>query len=119
MALSFLVFVTISLLCLSSVESFIQIHNKSTHRTTVSTDSTPSTKDTQATTTMSLNADGQATPTTSTSKKDNVMTAAFECTGHPSTLPGDPSLNLITNVDLGDKKLEIMKGKKPPNRSKL
>lgn len=30
--------------------------------------------------------------------------------GHPSTLPGDPSLNLVTNVDLGDKKLEVMKG---------
>ena len=29
---------------------------------------------------------------------------------HPSTLPGDPSLNLVTNVDLGDKKLDIMKG---------
>jgi len=25
-------------------------------------------------------------------------------------LPGDPSLILTTNVDLGDKKLEIMKG---------
>ena len=25
-------------------------------------------------------------------------------------LPGDPSLYLVTNVDLGDKKLEIMKG---------
>lgn len=31
--------------------------------------------------------------------------------GHPSTLPGDPSLNLVTNVDLGDKKLDIMKGR--------
>ena len=30
-------------------------------------------------------------------------------TGHPSTLPGDPSLILTTNVDLGDKKMEIMK----------
>ena len=31
---------------------------------------------------------------------------------HPFTmLPGDPSLILTTNVDLGDKKLEIMKGK--------
>ena len=27
-------------------------------------------------------------------------------------LPGDPSLILTTNVDLGDKKLEIMKGEK-------
>ena len=33
-----------------------------------------------------------------------------DMSGHPSTLPGDPSLNLVTNVDLGDKKLEIMKG---------
>jgi hypothetical protein len=30
---------------------------------------------------------------------------------HPfCSLPGDPSLLLTTNVDLGDKKLEIMKG---------
>jgi hypothetical protein len=30
---------------------------------------------------------------------------------HPfCNLPGDPSLYLVTNVDLGDKKLEIMKG---------
>ena len=29
--------------------------------------------------------------------------------GHPSTLPGDPSLILTTNVDLGDKKMDIMK----------
>jgi hypothetical protein len=35
------------------------------------------------------------------------------CTGeHPfNKLPGDPSLHLVTNVDLGDKKMEIMKGK--------
>ena len=33
-----------------------------------------------------------------------------DMSGHPSTLPGDPSLNLVTNVDLGDKKLEVMKG---------
>ena len=36
------------------------------------------------------------------------------CNGgqHPfAMLPGDPSLILTTNVDLGDKKLEIMKGK--------
>lgn len=30
-------------------------------------------------------------------------------TGHPSDLPGDPSLILTTNVDLGDKKMDIMK----------
>ena len=29
---------------------------------------------------------------------------------HPSQLPGDPSLNLVTNVDLGDQKMDIMKG---------
>ena len=35
------------------------------------------------------------------------------CTGeHPfNSLPGDPSLHLVTNVDLGDKKMDIMKGK--------
>jgi hypothetical protein len=32
-------------------------------------------------------------------------------TPHPSTLPGDPSLILTTNLDLKDKKVEIMKGK--------
>jgi len=30
-------------------------------------------------------------------------------TPHPSTLPGDPSLILTTNLDLKDKKVEIMK----------
>jgi len=29
---------------------------------------------------------------------------------HLSTLPGDPSIVITTNVDLGDKKLEVMKG---------
>ena len=28
---------------------------------------------------------------------------------HPSELPGDPSLVLVTNMDLGDKKLDVMK----------
>jgi len=32
-----------------------------------------------------------------------------ELSADPSTLPGDPSLILTTNVDLGDKKLEVMK----------
>jgi len=27
----------------------------------------------------------------------------------PSILPGDPSLTLVTNIDLGDKKLDVMK----------
>ena len=31
---------------------------------------------------------------------------------HPfCDLPGDPSLIIVTNVDLGDKKLDVMKGK--------
>mmetsp|Transcript_27632 Transcript_27632/g.55820 ORF Transcript_27632/g.55820 Transcript_27632/m.55820 type:complete len:107 (+) Transcript_27632:112-432(+) len=34
----------------------------------------------------------------------------IDLTAHPSTLPGDPSLILTTNVDLGDKKMDIMKG---------
>jgi hypothetical protein len=39
--------------------------------------------------------------------------ADIACAGaHPfSALPGDPSLHIVTNVDLGDKKLDIMKGK--------
>jgi hypothetical protein len=39
--------------------------------------------------------------------------ADVACAGaHPfSALPGDPSLHIVTNVDLGDKKLDIMKGK--------
>jgi hypothetical protein len=39
--------------------------------------------------------------------------AGTACAGaHPfSALPGDPSLHIVTNVDLGDKKLDIMKGK--------
>jgi hypothetical protein len=28
---------------------------------------------------------------------------------HPSTLPGDPSLLMVTNLDLGEKKMEVMK----------
>ena len=28
---------------------------------------------------------------------------------HPSELPGDPSLVLVTNLNLGDKKLDVMK----------
>ena len=33
-----------------------------------------------------------------------------EACGHPfNSLPGDPSLHLVTNVDLGDKKMDIMK----------
>lgn len=41
---------------------------------------------------------------------DNVMTGTFGDGEHPfCKLPGDPSLLLTTNVDLGDKKLAIMK----------
>ncbi len=43
-------------------------------------------------------------------KMSSSTTPSCDMSGHPSTLPGDPSLNLVTNVDLGDKKLEIMKG---------
>jgi hypothetical protein len=32
-----------------------------------------------------------------------------ELNGDPRTLPGDPSLHLVTNIDLGDKKMEFMK----------
>lgn len=32
-----------------------------------------------------------------------------ELNGHPSALPGDPSLILVTNIDLGDDKVEFMK----------
>ena len=44
---------------------------------------------------------------------DGTMKEEPPCMGlHPfNTLPGDPSLHLVTNVDLGDKKMEIMKGK--------
>jgi hypothetical protein len=50
-----------------------------------------------------------------TSLKKNVclnMSQKEDAHAHPfCSLPGDPSLLLTTNVDLGDKKLEIMKGK--------
>lgn len=39
----------------------------------------------------------------------NMSFSEAELNACPSTLPGDPSLTLITNADLGDKKLEIMK----------
>jgi phenylpyruvate tautomerase len=35
--------------------------------------------------------------------------SACELNAHPSALPGDPLLILVTNVDLGDKKLDFMK----------
>lgn len=38
------------------------------------------------------------------------MASCMDTEAHPSTLPGDPSLNLVTNVDLGDNKLDFMKG---------
>lgn len=43
------------------------------------------------------------------SRNRNLMTSSA-ATHHPfCDLPGDPSLILTTNVDLGDKKMEIMK----------
>jgi phenylpyruvate tautomerase len=42
------------------------------------------------------------------SNNDFSSDAAKPCV-HPSELPGDPSLILVTNLDLGDKKLEVMK----------
>jgi hypothetical protein len=33
----------------------------------------------------------------------------YELNADPCTLPGDPSLNLVTNINLGDKKLDFMK----------
>lgn len=37
---------------------------------------------------------------------------------HPfCDLPGDPSLIIVTNIDLGDKKLDIMKGKICPRKN--
>jgi len=51
----------------------------------------------------------------SRSKKPSLMmtpdpTPEASCDGriHPSLLAGDPSLNLVTNVDLGEKKLQVM-----------
>lgn len=50
----------------------------------------------------------------------NIALASVKMSSNESTentkncfneLPGDPSLLLVTNVDLGDKKLEVMKGK--------
>jgi hypothetical protein len=44
-------------------------------------------------------------------EKDNHQSFSCPSSPHPfSQLPGDPSLLLVTNMDLGDKKLEIMKG---------
>ena len=51
---------------------------------------------------------------TTNDKMDSTNDAATTNGGgeHPfCSLPGDPSLILTTNVDLGDKKMEIMKGK--------
>jgi phenylpyruvate tautomerase len=45
----------------------------------------------------------------SDTNKNNPCQQQWPPAGHPSTLPGDPSLILTTNVDLGDKKMEIMK----------
>eukprot|EP00531_Pseudo-nitzschia_arenysensis_P011785 CAMPEP_0116149514 /NCGR_PEP_ID=MMETSP0329-20121206/19003_1 /TAXON_ID=697910 /ORGANISM="Pseudo-nitzschia arenysensis, Strain B593" /LENGTH=67 /DNA_ID=CAMNT_0003645863 /DNA_START=96 /DNA_END=296 /DNA_ORIENTATION=+ len=42
------------------------------------------------------------------SSNDGAKSISKPCV-HPSELPGDPSLVLVTNLDLGDKKLEVMK----------
>jgi hypothetical protein len=48
-----------------------------------------------------------------TSSLQTKMSATTTEGEHPfCQLPGDPSLILTTNVDLGDKKMEIMKGEK-------
>lgn len=44
----------------------------------------------------------------STSKETSDAGSVTPCV-HPSELPGDPSLVLVTNLDLSDKKLEVMK----------
>ena len=49
--------------------------------------------------------------TTSTEIMSAQSTSSEEHSDHPFChLPGDPSLILTTNVDLADKKMEIMKG---------
>lgn len=55
--------------------------------------------------------------TTSSTNPATLTTGKMAATGDTSAphpfclLPGDPSLMLTTNVDLGAKKLEVMKGK--------
>ena len=50
---------------------------------------------------------------TMSSSSDSTTPSAAAKLHHPfCDLPGDPSLILTTNVDLGAKKLDIMKGKK-------
>lgn len=44
--------------------------------------------------------------TDSTGDNNNIP---MDLSANPCILPGDPSLNLVTNLDLGDKKLDIMK----------
>lgn len=48
----------------------------------------------------------------SAEEKAPCASQGIDLSAHPSTLPGDPSLILTTNVDLGDKKMDIMKGEK-------
>lgn len=43
--------------------------------------------------------------------EDNMRPCDLVAAGvHPSVLPGDPSLAITTNVDVGEKKLEVMQG---------
>eukprot|EP00560_Eucampia_antarctica_P003123 CAMPEP_0197834870 /NCGR_PEP_ID=MMETSP1437-20131217/24017_1 /TAXON_ID=49252 ORGANISM="Eucampia antarctica, Strain CCMP1452" /NCGR_SAMPLE_ID=MMETSP1437 /ASSEMBLY_ACC=CAM_ASM_001096 /LENGTH=140 /DNA_ID=CAMNT_0043439895 /DNA_START=225 /DNA_END=647 /DNA_ORIENTATION=+ len=44
----------------------------------------------------------------SNGNEESTFGSKVDCV-HPSTLPGDPSLLFVTNVDLGDKKIEVMK----------
>ena len=51
------------------------------------------------------------TTTSAAAQPDNMASSSSDNVPHPfCQLPGDPSLILTTNVDLGDKKMEIMKG---------
>lgn len=58
--------------------------------------------------------------TMSSSSSDPTTPSAAATPRHPfCDLPGDPSLILTTNVDLGAKKLDIMKGKKSHTSSTI
>jgi hypothetical protein len=56
------------------------------------------------------------TPTKSPKQSQQAVMSTDENPGQPQPqhpfcdLPGDPSMHIVTNVDLADKKLDIMKG---------
>jgi len=56
----------------------------------------------------SLNLSSLATAFAMSNKNDSKAPACGTSV-HPSELPGDPSLLLVTNLDLGDKKMDVMK----------